>query len=375
MSAVGGSLRRMTSKRSEQQSEGDPGAIQREEPGRLDLPVYLDAGVALSLAASLGLVTESTVETAVVSDGKGGFRARAGVGAVLSVDGQIGGSRSVAITENEVRKHTQASIFNAVRSRLERTELLKLPSSPWGTSHWQVGEFVDFRAGRIVVPLVSVLSRLRVIAESFAYATTELSPEVLQARIPRLLHQVRSQTDSVEAGELTIGDDTSLDGVLSLISEAGELARAVAGVIERLEAEAQTSGLVDVVMLEHHHDTPDIIAVASLDRDYVDSKLLRRLGQSSFNVLGKVLRAPKEGTAVNVFRNSMLGATSQFSVQLQQFASLLSQLTWLVGESVRLEDGGKGTSFTIVGSAAAIMELNPLWLQPSIEIFPIAIYA
>jgi hypothetical protein len=374
VSAVGRSLRHMASKRSEPPSD-DPDAAQADDSGRLDLPVYLDAGVALSLAASLGLVTESTIETAVVSDGKGGFRARAGVGAVLSVDGQIGGSRSVAVTENEVRKHTQASIFNAVRSRLERTELLKAPSSPWIASNWQVGEFVDFRAGRIVVPLVSVLSRLRVIAESFAYATTELSPELLQERIPRLLHQMRSQTGSDEAGELTIGADTSFDGVLSLISEAGELAGAVAGVIQRLESEAQTSGLVDVVMLEHHHDTPDIIAVASLDRDYVDSKLLRRLGQSSFNVLGKVLRAPEEGTAVNVFRNSMLGATSQFSVQLQQFASLLSQLSWLVGEGVRLEDGGEGTSFTIVGSAAAIMELNPLWLQPSIEIFPIAIYA
>ena len=78
-----------------------PGRHQRDptplrdlgRPQRIDIPVYLDAGVALSLSASLsrGLVMESTVETAVANERKANARARAAVAPVMSVDGEIGG--------------------------------------------------------------------------------------------------------------------------------------------------------------------------------------------------------------------------------------------------------------------------------------------
>ena len=190
------------------------------------------------------------------------------------------------MTESEVRKHTQESIFNSVRGSLEVNELLKQPTSPWADYEWRLGEFVDFTSGRTIVPLVSMLSRVRAIAESFAFAASVLSAESLQERA-------------------------------------------------------------------------------------------RRLGQGHFGVVGKVLRAPEPGTAVNVFRNSMLGATNQLPVLLTRLTSQLTRLPALLGDAVQIDEDDEGDPVYLdfVGSASAFAELNPLWLYPSVEIFPVAIYA
>ncbi len=344
----------------------------RRAPERLDIPVYLDAGVALSLSASLnrgGLVLEKTVETATAQGRDGSAALHGGLSSVVSVQGHLGTSRSVAVTENEIRKYTQESIFNSVRDALQGNGLLRIPSSPWADADWRIGEFVDFTTGRIVVPLVSALSRVRVIAESFAFVTSELSAERLQKRVPQILQQLRSGTDA------DADDDMDLDQVLSFLTETGEIARALAGVVGRLEAEAEESGLVDVVMFEDQMTVPQIVAVASLDRDYVDTKLLRRLGQGHFGVLGKVMRSPEPETAFNAFRNSMLGATNQLPVLLTRFHSRLFELPLLLGDGVNLEADGRTVFLNFVGSASAITELYPIWTYPSVEIFPVAIYA
>lgn len=262
---------------------------------------------------------------------------------MVSVEGQFGGSRSVAVTENEIRKYTQESIFNSVRDALGGNGLLKVPSSPWADADWQIGQFVDFTAGRIVVPLVSALSRLRVIAESFAFVTSELSVDRLQTHVPQLLQQLRSGAETDE------DEDMNLDQVLSFLTETGEIARALAGVVGRLEAEAEESGLVDVVMFEDQMSVPQVVAVASLDRDYVDTKLLRRLGQGHFGVLGKVMRSPQPETAFNAFRNSMLGATNQLPVLLTRFHSRLFELPLLLGDGFHLEVEDGTAFFNFVG--------------------------
>jgi hypothetical protein len=166
-----------------------------------------------------------------------------------------------------------------------------------------------------------------------------------------------------------------LDSVLSMVTELGEIARALARVLSQLEDEAGSSGLVDIVMFERQLDEPRAIAVASLDRDYVDTKLLRRLGQGNFGVLGKVLRVPQPGTAFNAYRNSMLGATNQLPVLLNRLTEQLYQLPLLLGDSVLVGDEEKHDRLDFVGSASAISELQPLWLLPSLEILPVAIYA
>jgi len=269
-----------------------------------------------------------------------------------------------------VRKQTQESIFNAVRHSLEASDLLRRPASPWAEAEWHTGEFVDFTSERIVVPLVSAFSRLRVIAEAFAFATSELSSQSLQAHIPQLFEQMRGG-DSDEPHD----DSPDFDTILSLISEIGELARAVAGVIRRLEDEADASGLVDVVMFESHTAAAPVVAVASLDREYVDTKLLRRLGQGTFGVLGKVVRTPEPGTAFNAFRNSMLGATNQLPVLLTRLSARLEELPLLLGDAVGVGNEDQSVFLSFVGSASAYTELQPLWLCPSVEIFPVAIYA
>lgn len=170
--------------------------------------------------------------------------------------------------------------------------------------------------------------------------------------------------------------EPDVDAVLSLITETGEIARALAGVIKRLEEEAEASGLVDVVMFEKQMVAPRVVAVASLDREYVDTKLLRRLGQGNFGVLGKVIRVPEPQTAFNAFRNSMLGATNQLPVLLTRFHTRLFELPLLLGDGVYVgEDEEQGVFLNFVGSASAISELHPLWAYPSVEIFPVAIYA
>ena len=117
------------------------------------------------------------------------------------------------------------------------------------------------------------------------------------------------------------------------------------------------------------------MTVASLDREYVDPKLLRRLGQSNFNVLGKVLRAPEPGTAFNAFRNTMLGATNQLPVMLTKLTTRLIELPRLLGDGVFVGDEEESVFLHVVGAGSAIAELQPLWLCPSVELFPIAIYA
>jgi hypothetical protein len=345
-------------------------------PRRLDLPIYLDAGVALSLSASLGhgLVWESNVERAV-SDGRtASLGARAGVPEGVSLKAELGGSRSIAVTESEVRQQTQESIFNTVRGALEDASLIATPGV-WAEFDWQIGNFVDFRSERIVVPLVSVLSRLRVIADSVAFATSELSTESLEKRIPQLLEQMRSGEDG-EIDDPSLPDDhPAVDTMLSWLKEVGEVASAISGVVNRLEQEADTSGLVDVIMLERRAETPQIIIVASLDRDYVDTRLLRRLGQSNFGVLGKVIRTPESTTAFNAFRNSMLGATNQLPVLLSRLTTRFQEIPQLLGDSVYLGDVEDNVLFDFVGSASAVAEMSPIWICPSVELFPIAIYA
>lgn len=267
-----------------------------------------------------------------------------------------------------MRKHTQESIFNSVRGALEADALLKAPVAQWADFEWRVGDFVDFRAERIGVPLISVLARLRVIAESFAFLTSELSTDSLETRIPQILRQLR-------AGASDGAEDASLDTVLSALREAGEIAHALSGVVNRLETEAEESGLVDIVMFEKERAVSSVIAVASLDRDYVDTRLLRRLGQSNFGVLGKVIRVPEIGTAFNAFRNSMLGATNQFPVLLSRLTERLFELPLLLGDSVYIGDEDDRILLDFVGSASAITEMMPLWASPSVELFPIAIYA
>lgn len=312
---------------------------------------------------------ESSVERAISNDTAGSARARLGGLPIADLGGDASIARSVAVTENEVRKQTQESIFNAVRSALRENGLLREMPATWRDGNWQVGEFVEFTAARTVVPLVSALGRARVIAESFAFMTAELSVESLERRVPQIYQQLRSGADEEDEEEWTFAD------VIAYIREFGEVARALAGVIQRVEAEAEASGLVDIVMVDDRSDASPVLAVASLDRDYVTTKLLRRLGQGQFGVLGKVLRAPEEGTAFNAFRNSMLGATNQLPVLLSGFSERLAQLPRLLGDSVFVGDENQNVRFDFVGSASALSELSPLMIAPSVEIYPVAIYA
>jgi hypothetical protein len=341
---------------------------------RLDVPVYLDAGVALSLSASLGrgLVMESSVERATADKTDSTVGASAGVPHVASIKSQLGGSQSVAVTESEVRKQTQESIFNNVRGLLDEAELLRTPEA-WETFEWRIGDFVDLRSERIVVPLVSILSRVHVMADAFAFATTELSPDALERRVPQLLDQIREAT-AADSELSPVQDNPTVDAVIALLREIGEIARALSGVINRLEEEADASGLVDVVMLQGWNQMPQVVVVASLDRDYVDRKLLRRLGQSTFGVLGKVIRTPERSTAFNAFRNSIFGTTNQFPVLLSRLTQRLQELPSLLGDAVLIPDRDDPV-LNFVGSASALADMNPVWAYPSVELFPIAIYA
>lgn len=335
--------------------------------GRVDVPVYLDAGVALSLSASLsrGVAVERSVQTAITDEAKSAVKGRVNVVPVLAVDATADAAQISAVTESEVRMQTRESIFNGARSALSGSGLLKSPSSSWVETDWRVGDFVEFTPGRMIVPLVSALARLRVMAEAVVLATAELSPDALSTRVPQIMELVRTGSD----------ESTALDDVLTLVTEAGELARALTGILVLIEDEATSSGLIDVVMFERQLSIPQVIAVASLDRNYVDTKLLRRLGQGEFGVLGKVLRVPEQDTAFNAYRNSMLGVTNQLPVLLTRFTELLYELPLVFGDgvTVRGEDGDSFLNF--VGSASAISELRPLWLLPSLEVLPVAIYA
>lgn len=333
---------------------------------RIDVPIYLDAGVALSLSASLsrGVAVERSVQTAITKEAKRAVKWRAGTGAI-SAGATADATDKSAVTESEVRMQTEESIFNGVRTALSQARLISSPAGAWADTEWQVGQFVEIRPARIVVPLISVFARLRALVEAFVMATSELSTEALTTRVPQLLHIVQEESD----------ESDNLESVLSMVTELGEVAQALARVLCQLEDEAESSGLVDIVMFERQLGEPSAIAVASLDREYVDTKLLRRLGQGNFGVLGKVLRVPEAGTAFNAYRNSMLGATNQLPVLLNRLTEQLYQLPRILGDSVLVGDEENHVRFDFVGSASAISELHPLWLLPSLEVLPVAIYA
>jgi hypothetical protein len=123
---------------------------------RLDVPVYLDAGIALSLSASLGrgVVTESTVEKASSDEGSGVGRGKLGVAHLLTIEGERGKSQSVAVTESEVRRHTQESIFNSVRVALESGGLLR-SASAWAEFRCISAPFLCRRSAQYAVLTMS----------------------------------------------------------------------------------------------------------------------------------------------------------------------------------------------------------------------------
>jgi hypothetical protein len=159
---------------------------------RIDVPIYLDTGVALSLSASLsrGVAFERSVQTAITNEAKRAVRGRAGIGAVAA-GATADATDTSAVTESEVRMQTEESIFNGVRTALGQAGLVSSPAVSWADNDWQVGQFVEITPGRIVVPLVSVFARLRAIVDAFVMATSELSTEALTTRIPQLLDLVR----------------------------------------------------------------------------------------------------------------------------------------------------------------------------------------
>jgi hypothetical protein len=55
-------------------------------PLRVDIPVYLDAGIALSLSASLsrGVALERSVQTAIAKEATGALKGRGGLSPVLA---------------------------------------------------------------------------------------------------------------------------------------------------------------------------------------------------------------------------------------------------------------------------------------------------
>jgi hypothetical protein len=81
--------------------------------------------------------------------------------------------------------------------------------------------------------------------------------------------------------------DPTLDIVLGLVKEVGEVARALAGVAQRVERESEATGLVDIIMFEQERDAPARVVVASLDREYVDDKLLWRMDRASSGCSGR----------------------------------------------------------------------------------------
>jgi hypothetical protein len=67
---------------------------------------------------------------------------------------------------------------------------------------------------------MSMLARVA-LAEAVTFATAELSPESLQRRVPQLLEHMRAGAEDDGADT-----DATLDTVLGLVKEVGEVARA-----------------------------------------------------------------------------------------------------------------------------------------------------
>jgi hypothetical protein len=117
-----------------------------------------------------------------------------------------------------------------------------------------------------------------------------------------------------------------------------------------------------------------------------ESEVRRHTQESIFNSVrlalesGGLLRsASVAGHRVQCLPQSMLEATNQLPIPLTMLLTRLTdqlqQMAGVFGDGIQLRTPDDPTEFTFVGSASAVGEMSPLWLLPSVEILPIAIYA
>jgi len=252
-------------------------------------PIYLDSDMVVSLLASVegGVSFEAEVkrtagESQTTDSSKGG---KLGAGGLLSpiLALELGGSRqSSGVAGSEtvvglVRRQTEASLFNQLRSRLRAENLIRSIDSP----SLVPGDFVEIDGH---VRRSSLGEALKALERFFKFAATTGAAQAPAAAVSRA--QRRSKGKPAAPPAAVPKGSSDKDETLA-ISRA-------------LEEDLADAPYEDVVL----EAAGGAHAIILLRRDVATAQILESLRFGRFKVLGKVTERHLEGESVSLLRRS-----------------------------------------------------------------------
>lgn len=275
--------------------------------GKLDVtdlvhPVYLDVPMMVSFLAAVegGVSFEDQSKTV---EGSQDTREREGGGgiklpsllSVLSMDvsGRMKSSGADSMTSEitTVRRHTEASLFNALRTQLRASEAITELSSVGQLDDLQTGELVEIVGQVNGNPLQHVLDLLATFAPYLGIdldgSKTSAAPAKSKQNKQRgnqSLRQVQPQTAAPE--------------------EEPSFGPAEIQLFQTMRADLDNASVRDLVL-----DGPDDVkAVLTLSREFLSATGEEYLLGGRFTVLAKVTRVLAGDELINLTRRTALGA-------------------------------------------------------------------
>lgn len=276
-------------------NQDDVDGLELVHPVYLDVPMLVSFVAAIEGGATFG--SEET-ETGAMTRGRsreGTGRARAGlpaIGALLGIDlsGRYGRKDEDQESKETkiVRRHTEASLFNLLRERLESEGRITVIESKDRLGELDVGQLVELTGEIVGNPVERMLGLIRQILPYLGYDMDAAKPKKhkqVSRGAPRADVSARRVVASQDGGK----DEFSEQEVFGLLATMGE--------------ELNKSSIRDLVLIGEG----GLRAVLTLSTEFLAGTADEYLLGGRFTVIGKLTRVLHEGESINLMRRTALG--------------------------------------------------------------------
>lgn len=303
-------------------------------------PVYLDVPMMISFLAALrdGVAFEDTMtrrdSQSTSREREGSARVRLpSLGSLLGFDasGRMASSRQGETSEEvmAVRRHTEASLFNALYAALNQDGLVRGVSEPANLADIAPGDVVELSGDFVGNPLEPVVAFFKQALPYFDIAENAeeaVDPEALGAEIAaaeaeaedlarQAANAARSGNPATKAQGVEIRQRAdaqrararelreAADGALALVRGRQEQVMGVR-LITQVGEDLTTTPVQDTVMIAGG----GLKAVLTMSAEFFTEATRAHLRAGVFRVVGKVTRVLTAGDDVNLLRRTVLGA-------------------------------------------------------------------
>jgi hypothetical protein len=307
----------------------------RVVPSQLVHPIYLDVPMLVSFLAALegGVAfegqqtTRQALTTAGEREGSGRVALPVGLSMLIGLDmtGRIKSATQDEAGEEVVaiRRHTEASLFNLLRSRLEADDAVVMLDSPAQLDDLEVGALVAMSGEVVGNPLAELV---RMIARVLPLFGTDVEKLMEGPSKPRR-QGGRSQAPQEQL------DAESLEGLRYFVQFGAELL---------------STAVRDVVM----HSPSGLSAVLTLSSEFLSDQAEEYLRGSRLQVLGKVSEVvAASDQSINLMRRGTMGFVEKDEVR---------QLVKTTVEALE--------------SPLVVSLADPIVEAPAVQVLPLAIY-